>query len=178
MCHYNDGYYIIYKYLVWKHYDNAMYVVRANFTTILLENTARKQFFLFLVFCCHWWCSYYFETNCSAAHASFKSLCSWDWLRILVPKVLKFLAGGTISRFKLTTVTDSSLCSLGCFLKYFYYLYILQVRVLGLCSCLWTICMLCPQRPDERIESPRTAVNEGCEFLSRCRESNKSPLEQ
>lgn len=45
MCHYNDGYYIIYKYLVWKHYDNAMYVVRANFTTILLENTARKQFF-------------------------------------------------------------------------------------------------------------------------------------
>lgn len=43
MCHYNDGYYIISKYLVWKHYDNTMYVVRANFITVLLENTARKH---------------------------------------------------------------------------------------------------------------------------------------
>ena len=43
MCHYNDGYYIIYKQLVWKHYDNTMYVVRANFITVLLENTARKH---------------------------------------------------------------------------------------------------------------------------------------
>lgn len=38
--------------------------------------------------------------------------------------------------------------------------------------------MLCPQRPEERIESPRTAVKVGGELLSRCRESNKSPLEQ
>lgn len=50
MCHYNDSYYIIYKNLVWKHYDNAMYVVKANFITLRLENTERKQFFCCFLF--------------------------------------------------------------------------------------------------------------------------------
>lgn len=136
MCHYNDGYYIIYKYLVWKRYDNTMYVVRANFITVLLENTARKHKNFCLLFFVDIGGALAILRHTVLQPMPTLNLCSWDWLRILVPKVLKFLAGTTISRFQLTIVTDTSLCWLGCILKYFYYFHILQIWGLCLCLCL------------------------------------------